>query len=330
MSDPVGNSKMVARHCPVCAQGAAVEYLRKQDLRLQRCAECSMVYVSPVPAQFASGSYYDTEAGSYYLSPAKLQSDYADVRFERELQIFRQHCAAGRVLDVGCSSGAFLYQLRKRFPGQYDILGTDASGPALDYAEKQGIPIVRGDFFSEDFAGQKFDAVTFWAVLEHVVNPAAFLDHASTVLHERGLCIVLVPNLNSLATRLLGARYRYIYPQHLNYFSRRTLAALVRKQFEIVEVRTTHLNPVVIWQDWRQRGAEVSNEARAALLQKTTAYKQKALFRPIKAAYQLVETALGALGLADNLVMVLRKRGTAQPNLIFGTPATRAAEPPKP
>src|SRR5256714_10811674 len=114
-----------------------------------------MIYVNPCPAEFASGEYYEQAGAGYYLSPAKLESDYAGVRFERELRIFRSHCSAGAVLDVGCSSGAFLHQLNQRFPGSYQILGTDVSGPPLDYAESRGIPVRRGNFLEQDFGGRK-------------------------------------------------------------------------------------------------------------------------------------------------------------------------------
>ncbi len=267
-----------------------------------------MVYTNPVPAEFATGKYYAGEAAKYYLSPAKLESDYAESRFERELRIFHKHCTNGRVLDVGCSSGAFLYQLSKQFAGAYEVVGTDASGPALDYAEKQGIPIVRGDFLGLDSSGKQFDAVIFWAVLEHVVDPGAFLDKAASLLNAKGLCCVLVPNLRSLAMRILGDRYRYVYPQHVNYFSRTTLQQLVRNRFEIAEVRFTHFNPIIIWQDWRHGNREVSNEERGKLLRRTTAYKQNPLLKPLKVLYRLTEAVLGRFGLADNVLMILRRR----------------------
>ena len=107
-----------------------------------------MIYANPAPEEFASGEYYDRTGAEYYLSPAKLESDYAPVRFERELRLFRKHCRGGAVLDVGCSSGAFLFQLSQRFPGCYDILGTDVSGPPLDYTESRGVPVMRGDFLA--------------------------------------------------------------------------------------------------------------------------------------------------------------------------------------
>ncbi len=267
-----------------------------------------MIYASPAPAEFVSGQYYDRAGADYYLSPAKLESDYAPVRFERELRLFRRHCTAGAVLDVGCSSGAFLFQLNQRFPGCYQAVGTDVSGPALDYAEQRGVTVVRGDFLEQEFGEREFDAVTFWAVLEHLANPGAFLAKAWAVLKPEGLCFVLVPNMRSLAARLLGERYRYIYPQHLNYFTRATLARLVQPRFSVLELRSTHFNPIVLWQDWRGGAREVSNRERAQLLQRTTAYKQNPLLRPLKALYALTEDLLGALNLADNLTAVLRKK----------------------
>jgi 2-polyprenyl-3-methyl-5-hydroxy-6-metoxy-1,4-benzoquinol methylase len=266
-----------------------------------------MVFANPVPESYASGEYYDDTA-DYYLSPAKLESDYAPVRFRRELRLFRQYCQHGRVLDVGCSSGAFLFQLHSQFADTYEVLGTDASGPPLDYAESRGVPVLRADFLEHDFQDQRFDAITFWAVLEHLFAPAQFLDKAAALLKPGGLCFVLVPNLGSLAVRLLKTKYRYIYPQHLNYFTKTTLHRLVAKRFEILTTRFTHFNPVVIWRDWRNRGGEVSNEQRAALLARTTRLKQNPLLLPARAIYGLTETALGALGLADNLAVVLRRR----------------------
>ena len=269
-----------------------------------------MLFANPVPADFASGQYYDTEGAEYYLSAAKLESDYAPVRFERELNLFRRHCQSGAVLDVGCSSGAFLYQLKHGFPKAYEILGTDVSGAPLDYAQSKGVPVLRGDFLAHDFRDKKFDAVTFWAVFEHLLEPKNFLEKAQSILKPGGFCFVLVPNMKSLAVHSIGRRYRYIYAQHLNYFTARTLRLMVAELFEVAEVRFTHFNPIVIWQDWRRGGAEISNQERGQLLKRTTAYKQNPAMKPIKALYQLAEKGLATLGLTDNVAAVLRKQGS--------------------
>jgi 2-polyprenyl-3-methyl-5-hydroxy-6-metoxy-1,4-benzoquinol methylase len=318
----------IHRACPVCAGSDSQPHWKKGEIRLVGCGNCGMIYANPIPAVMASGAFYDAAGKDYYLSPAKLESDYAEVRFERELRLFRKHCPRGAVLDVGCSSGAFLFQLNKRWPADYQVLGTDVSGPPLDYAESRGVPVVRGDFLQMDLAktsaatlpealravplpgaaGERFDAITLWAVVEHLAEPKRFLEKSHALLKPGGLCFVLVPNFNSLAVRLLGVKYRYVYEQHLNYFTARTLTAVGTSKFDVLETRFTHFNPVVIWQDWRGGGREVTNVERGALLKRTTAYKQKAWLKPVKWAYGLAEKSLATFGLADNLVLVLRKQ----------------------
>src|SRR5260370_20906784 len=112
-------SAHIARPCPVCGQAGSTPLWQKGELRLVCCQDCSMIYANAVPTEFACGTYYNEAGAEYYLSRAKLESDYAEVRFERELRLFRKHCKGGTVLDVGCSSGAFLFQLNRRFPESY-------------------------------------------------------------------------------------------------------------------------------------------------------------------------------------------------------------------
>ena len=302
MSNP---ENIIQRACPICDERASEPFLTKLELRLVRCPRCSMIYANPVPAEMATGAFYD-RSGSEYLSPEKLESDYADVRFERELRLFRAHCQQGSVLDVGCSSGAFLYQLQKRFPGQYRILGTDVSQAPLDHAVKMGVPVARGEFLTQSFA-EKFDAVTFWAVMEHLAEPKRFLHQAATMLKPGGHCFILTPNLKSLAVRLIGAKYRYIFPEHLNYFTPQTLRQFVGLEFTVEEAKSTHFNPLVIWQDFRGGQREIPRAERIRLLKRTTGYKQSRWLRPLRAAYRATETVLGGFSMADNVAVVGRK-----------------------
>ena len=267
-----------------------------------------MVFAETVAEELASGLFYRNRP--FYLSPPKLESDYAPVRYERELRLFRSWCAAGEVLDVGCSTGGFLHQLGKRFPKDYNLLGIDLPSAALDYARSRGVPVNSQSFLDLDLGSRRFDAVTFWAVLEHVPHPKAFLEKAGRVLKRGGYCFILVPNLKSLAIRLLGPKYRYIMAEHLNYFTPATLKVFAQRQddLEIMHSGSTHFNPVVIWQDCWRGQAGVPDEDRASLLKTTTAWKQAPLLKPIKLAYDGLERALAWMDLADNLTMVLRKK----------------------
>jgi 2-polyprenyl-3-methyl-5-hydroxy-6-metoxy-1,4-benzoquinol methylase len=271
-----------------------------------------MRFANPVERSLADGRFYEQRAHAYYLSSDKLAGDYAPVRFDRELRLFERYCPRGDVLDVGCSTGGFLYQLTTRNPGRYQVVGTDVAGPALDYAVTHGVPVKRGVFAEVDFGPQRFDAITFWAVLEHLADPAAFLAKAESMLTPGGHLFALVPNMKSLAVRWLGARYRYLRPEHLNYFTADTLKRIATAGggFEIAALRTTHFNPIVLWQDFRTGSSEVSDADRASLLRRTTRWKQLRLLWPVQKLYSGVEWLLGRAQLADNLIIVLRKRAT--------------------
>jgi len=301
--------RLVSRPCPVCGHTTQTRLFTKGTLTVARCNACSMTFANPVEEQFITGDFYDQLANPFYLSPDKLQSDYAPVRFERELKLFRHFCLAGSVLDIGCSTGAFLYQLRHRFGNAYQTVGIDISGPAVDHAEKQGVKVLREPFLTANFNGRKFSAITFWAVIEHLASPRDFLSRTSSLLEPGGFCFILVPNFRSLAVRILGPKYRYIFAQHVNYFTFETLDRLVAAQsdFKIIHRGSTHFNPLVIYRDWKNPRDFVPDEERAKLLKRTTAYKQKPLMKPVKLALSVTEKILGQLKLADNIVVVLKK-----------------------
>jgi 2-polyprenyl-3-methyl-5-hydroxy-6-metoxy-1,4-benzoquinol methylase len=263
-----------------------------------------MVFANPVSAGYLDGSYYEDVGRPFYLSPAKLAGDFAEVRFRRELQYFRRFCKAGRVLDVGCSTGAFLHQLKARWPG-YDVYGTDVSGPGLEHARSVGIKVLQGDFLSHQPA-DPYDAITFWATLEHVAQPKLLVEKAAGLLRPGGYCFILVPNIHSLATRLLGSKYRYILSQHINYFTHRTLKRLAGRSLTEVFYTSTHFNPVVIIQDFRKKQPP-SDAERADLLQRTNAMKTNPWLAPMRLVYGLAERMLQAFDLADNCLLVLRK-----------------------
>jgi 2-polyprenyl-3-methyl-5-hydroxy-6-metoxy-1,4-benzoquinol methylase len=268
-----------------------------------------MVYLDPLPPE-QGDAYYDQLGQPYYLSADKLAGDYAASRFDRECRVLRRHCPRGEVLDVGCGTGAFLWQLRQRFGGDYRGVGIEISRAALGYARSRGMEVYADSVLTHDFGDRHFAAVTFWAVLEHLEDPAAFVRRACALLSPGGVCIALVPNSLSLSMRLLGARYRYVLPQHLNYFALPDLRRLFSDAgLEIVATGASHFNPMVLWQDaWRHGSDFVPDVERAALLRRTTGWKQTPWLRPAKLLHGIIERALALADLADNLWIVGRRR----------------------
>ena len=307
-SEPASGS--IQRACPACLENRADLKWEKAGSQFFSCINCEMVYVRQVLQSYATGEFYEDRTESFYLSEDKLKSDYDPVRFQREWRLFRSFVPSGSVLDVGCSTGGFLKGLKEL--GDYTVKGSDVSQGALTQAEKVGIDVLRSPFLKLSEDGPKYDAITFWAVLEHVADPSAFLEKARSMISPEGVCVILVPNLHSLAIRCLGPRYRYIMSEHLNYFSANALDRMVSRLggWKIERVTSMHFNPVVLLQDGLKPREEVPDAERASLLKRTNRWKHSNLLRPLKSLYKGVESVLAGMLAADNLVMVLRRDST--------------------
>jgi predicted SAM-dependent methyltransferase len=68
-----------------------------------------------------------------------------------------------------------------------------------------------------DLGDQKFDAITVWDVMEHVVDPTKIMKTCRELLKPGGCLFVNVPDLDSLQAILLGKRWPLLLPEHLTY-----------------------------------------------------------------------------------------------------------------
>ena len=279
--------------------------MRKDSLTIVRCSHCDMKYLED--SAVIAPDYYQTEADKFYVSDDKVRGDYAPHRYDREINALDQYCSGGRVLDIGCSTGGFLHQVRLRFDRRYDLFGTDVAPSATAIAQEHGVKIIPANFLSDGFPEHDFQAITFWAVLEHLLSPSVYLRKACELLTPGGLVFVVVPNVQSFALRILGARYRYVMAEHVNYFSAAALAQLFASNFEPVRITTSHFNPIVIAQDFFRRSAPKPSE-RARLLNQTNAMKSNTLLKPLYGCYRVSEAILARTGLADNVLAVFQKR----------------------
>lgn len=121
----------------------------------------------------------------------------------------------GLVLDVGCGGGLFLQMLAER--RNVRVTGLDFSLDAANVAwRRAGVPAVCATLSRPPFAPGSCAAVTMFHVLEHLYDPASYLDAAHRLLRPDGRLIVQVPNAACWQFLLLGERWNGIdVPRHL-------------------------------------------------------------------------------------------------------------------
>lgn len=123
-----------------------------------------------------------------------------------------------RILEVGCGTGYLLHRLAERGAVVLGIEPGDHRMP--EYA----IPIIR-DFFPSSQLTGPFDTILGFAILEHVEDPAQFLEQLFSYLAPGGEVLLGVPDCGPY---LDAGDLSCLFHEHWSYFDHRTLASTLR------------------------------------------------------------------------------------------------------
>ena len=162
---------------------------------------------------------------------------YEDTRSQRALQakeilkVIRAHKTEGKLLDIGAGSGILVEQALHL---SYSAAGIEPSIALSHTAQQLDLPVRTGTLPQPEFHG-RFDIVTLVDVIEHVDAPLALLREASACMNSDAICIIVTPDVNSLAARLMGGKWWHYRLAHISYFNQKTLTKLLsRAGFDIV------------------------------------------------------------------------------------------------
>jgi len=156
--------------------------------------------------------------------------------------MFLADLSPGRVLDVGCGDGRFLYRMHQR---GWSVAGLDFDLNAIEAAKEKyakfGFELLQTDLFSARFPDNSFDAVTMNHVIEHVPDPVALLTEVRRILKPGGRLVSITPNIQSWGHSHFGEYWRGLeIPRHLQIFSLPALALCARRAaFTNIQVKSS-------------------------------------------------------------------------------------------
>ena len=219
--------------CPVCASPSARWAAQYHGLRIVRCLDCGHGYVWPVPSVefinsiYADNAYYHGGHESIGFNDYSSLAPARKKMFARHLAKIESHVEVGRILDVGCANGEFLNVARSR---GWQVFGADPSA-ARSQAEADGIALVGATVHDAAIKRGSLDAITFWDVLEHVVDPISDLARARELLKPGGVLALTVPDSSNLVARTMGRSW-FGYKtagEHLQFFTHSSLRQALAK-----------------------------------------------------------------------------------------------------
>ncbi len=227
-----------AKACAHCGAPELVEMFTTGDhfqqkpgkFTLVRCGSCGVVFQNPRLNADGLAFYYRDYYDGLGADITELAfSNYGPV-YANRAKMMQALTTPRRWLDVGCGHGHFCRAAREALPNT-ELDGLDW-GTSVDDAQRRRwidqahrgslpalAPTLRG----------RYDVVSMFHYLEHVLDPAAEIAAAREVLEPGGYLVIEVPEPDSKIGRALGSYWvNWLQPQHLQFLSIRHVDRLLR------------------------------------------------------------------------------------------------------
>lgn len=230
-------------NCNFCQQSQPKFIFSKNNYAIVECNQCHLVYVGNPPSSAELLKLYSFDNGYHTgLADKTVESAYLS-RARQQYRFIRKFVSKGALLDVGCSVGLFLNELRQQ--GWNDIQGLEFSADTAEVARQRfDLDVTVGTLENTDFEDKKFEVITLWDVIEHVTAPLLNLQKAHAILAENGLLVLETPNIDGLfpkISKLVANTINYWAhpepPAHLFQFSVASIGRLLNQAgFEIITI----------------------------------------------------------------------------------------------
>lgn len=210
--------------CPVCT--VCTDFSPSAHPRYQKCDRCAVQCLLPTPTEedlselYGQASYFQGGGEVGYLD---YEGEAPNLRRTHRLRNRRLglELRGKRILEVGCATGEYGAVVEGA-----EYVGLDPNSHALARARARGLRVVQGTVAA--LAGERFDGVAFFDVLEHLLDPHGFLGHLHDLVTPGGEIWFTTPDTRSLLARLSGRRWvSYKTPEHVVLYHHRALVDLL-------------------------------------------------------------------------------------------------------
>ncbi len=228
--------------CPICFCEDSFLTLNIKGYELTTCRRCGHAVTDPLPGPDELAALYnEAYFAAHYpeLRPADRGFKRRIRQEDHRVKLVRRHKKRGRLLDVGCGRGYFLYACKPYFA----CTGFDITTRNQDFIERYlGLDFISPAAAPVSSPGLRFDVLTFWHSLEHFSDPENQLGLFTDLLAEDGILIIDVPNHEAVDAFMEGEDWPgWDLPFHCHHFTRRSLERLLaRLGFEVLAANTYH------------------------------------------------------------------------------------------
>lgn len=225
----------IGARCPSCSSADSTPVGTANAVVLARCRECGLLFAVCPPSEDELACIYSKSYLSFGLNDAAIADAVFRMKrrtFDARADLIEQFRRPGRVLDVGCASGAFLCSMLAR---GWRAEGLEQSAQVAAHAARvSGVRVFAGTLEQFDAQPSTYDVVHMADVIEHLRDPRGALHRIRQLITPNGLLVLTTPDTASVSARLLGRYWPNYKPEHLFYPDRRTIRMLLASEGFIV------------------------------------------------------------------------------------------------
>ncbi len=224
--------------CPICGKEDFKNFLvvtdntvSKESFVIVECENCSFKFTNPRPDAASIDKYYESEE---YISHSGIKTGIINrayhvvrsITTKQKVELINRYAPTrGTLLDYGCGTGVFLTACKN---DGWEIRGVEPNSRAREEATASTGELIAKNL--EEIAGEKFEVITMWHVLEHIHTLNETLASLIDLLQEDGTLIIAVPNADSHDAQQYKADWAaYDVPRHLYHFTQPTMKRLLKK-----------------------------------------------------------------------------------------------------
>jgi 2-polyprenyl-3-methyl-5-hydroxy-6-metoxy-1,4-benzoquinol methylase len=208
-------------------------HIADDEFNLVQCKNCGLIYVNPRPTKEEISKFYPEEYYRSKVAPlVKIINRFLKLPPIRSVRKYRKQ---GRLLDLGCGTGNFLWEMKKR---GFEVHGIDSSSQACKLARERLKNIFNAELEKHPFPDNYFDVITVWHVLEHLPNPNITLKEIRRILKKDGILILETPNIDSLSFKTFRKNCFHLdIPRHFYHWSSKTIREILkRNKFRVFKI----------------------------------------------------------------------------------------------
>lgn len=244
----IDKGNLVDVPCPACDSNRRRKGFNKFGLEYVECMDCKTLYVSPRPSEENINRYFtESEATEFWHSHVVKETVKGRIghlfrpRAVWVANLTEQYFEKPSVfVDINSMYNEFLEEIDKLNLFKNKIILNPAVDIAESIKEEKGFEVINKSIMSADSNEINANAVTAFAVFDHVFNVELFLKAVKSLLTDRGLLFFTTSTISGFDLQVLWNNSKTIFPpDKINLLSIEGIVKLLERcGFEIIELST--------------------------------------------------------------------------------------------